>query len=442
MKAGIGRHKSAAERGFALITALAILAIFLAVCFVILTMTNQNSTNFGNGYQKQRYYDVAEAGIDRGLADLDSNPASPGSTATPAPPPSPPSGNQTSLPNVPGVPYFYSYWYNNQASATSTPDPLATQFAPSSQVVNVPGYGALIWSYTVVGSRDVAVEAVVTRFGTSTGSCAICAAQNIAATGSDNFSAPATVCGNQSKPFKICSDPNASPSPAPTSVPIIAGGSYQCSGAEPSPCTLTPTAIQTNAPAGIVAGFLASQGTIDELSNAAAWQAASTANTNIHYIVCASGCDTAALQPVAPSAGQITFVNGNISLSSKTVLTYGGTFIVSGCLNVSQPGMQGTTTSAYVIVLGTDANCGGSAASFAGGGNSKPALFDGGTLYAAQGSVSIAGNGSVRGYNFYGAIVAAGSVSVSGNGFFAWQSALIKQSLILGPFAIDSFAQY
>src|SRR5579864_1923570 len=443
------RSRDRSQRGFAIIMALAILALFLLVCLLILTMTTHNSQNFGNAYQKQRYYDVAEAGIDRGLRDLDSNLPSPGATATASPPPSPPTANQTPLPNEPNVPYFYSYWYNPNG-ATSTPDPLRGLYGvSSSHSVNVPAKGALIWSYTVTGNRDVALETVVTRFGTSTTSCAICAGQTVTVTGSDNITVPQVVCGNPSKPLKVCSDPNASPSPAPTSVPIVAGGSYVCSGAEPSPCaygdgasTPNPTYIQQNAPPGVTSGFLASQGAIDQLSNAAAWQAASTVNSNVKYISCPSGCDTAALQPVSPSAGQVTFVNGNISMSSKTVLTYGGTFIVSGCLNISQPGMQGTGTAAITIVLGTDSNCGGTAASVQGGGNTKPPLWDGGTLYAAQGSVSVAGNGSVKNYNFYGAIIAAGSVTISGNGFFAWQSAKTNQAPQIGPFAIDSFAQY
>lgn len=444
------------ERGMALITALAILAIFLLVALMILTMTSQNSTNFGNAYQKQRYYDVAEAGIDRGLKDLDSGLPSPGTSgflnATPKPPPPTPSGNQTSLPNVPNVPYYYSYWWNSSSSSVSTPDPLATSgFCSSCTTINVPAYGAVIWSLTQTGNRDVAVETVVTRFAESSGNCAICAGQNVTATGSQNFSPPPGVCGSTSNPDKICSDPNSSPSPAPSHVPIISGGSYSCTGAaaKAAPCaygdgssTPNPTQIQQSAPAGVVSGFLASQGTIDQLANANYWHNLSTITSNVQYIDCSGGCSTSQLQKVAPSAGQVTFVNGSMNLSSKTVITYSGLFIVSGCLNISQPGMSGSGIGAETIVLGTDAQCGGSAASMSGGGNTKPPLWDGGTLYTAQGSVSVSGNGSVRGYNFYGAIIAAGSVTVSGNGYFAWESAQTAQAYDFGPFAIVSFAQY
>ena len=55
---------------------------------------------------------------------------------------------------------------------------------------------------------------------------------------------------------------------------------------------------------------------------------------------------------------------------------------------------------------------------------------------------SLAGNGSVRGYNFYGAVIAAGNITVSGNGYFAWESSTIQQALNFGPFSIVSFAQY
>jgi hypothetical protein len=444
------------QRAMALITVLGILALFLLVSLLILTMTSQNSANFGNAYQKQRYYDVAEAGIDRGLKDLDSVLPSPGAagflTATPPPPPATPSSDQTPLPNVPNVPYHYSYWFNSGTTAVSTPDPLRSfPFGPSStSTVNVPAKGAVIWSYTTVGVRDVAAETVVSRFGTSGGSCAICAGQSVTVTGSDNISAPPVVCGSTKTPYKVCSDPNASP--APTAVPIVMGGTYTCSGAEPAPCaygdgtsTPNPTQIQQSAPSGKLSGFLASQGSIDQLGDSSYWKDQSTLTSNVKWIDCTSGCDAAALTgppSVVPSAGQVTFVLGSLNLSSKTVLSYGGTFIVSQCLNISQPGMKGTG-NATTIVLGTDSQCGGSAvATFAGGGNSKPPLWDGGLLYAAQGSVNIAGNGSVKGYNFYGAIIAAGSVTVTGNGYFAWESGLTSDSLNFGPFTIASFAQY
>jgi hypothetical protein len=104
--------------------------------------------------------------------------------------------------------------------------------------------------------------------------------------------------------------------------------------------------------------------------------------------------------------------------------------------------MAGLDFAASTIVLGTDSQCGGNAVGISGGGNTQPPLWNGGTLYAAMGSISLAGNGSVRGYNFYGAMIAAGNISVSGNGYFAWQSANIQQALSFGPFAVLSFAQY
>jgi len=444
---------SCRRRGFALITVLGIIGLLLLVCLVILIMTEQNSQNVGNAYQKQHLYDVAEAGIDRGLRDLDTNVPPPGSIATPGPIPSPPTADQTPLPNTPNVPYHYSYWYN-AGPAVATPDPLAGSFGVSSgHQVQIPAFGALIWSYTKTGSRDVAVETIVSRFSSSDKNCAICAGNNISALGSQNFTAPTSpaACGSTKNPYKICSDPNASPSPMPTNVPIIAGGTYTCSGAvaKAAPCALgdgtstpSPTLINQNASSGVTSGFLASQGTIDQLSNAGAWYALSLTSGNIKYKDCPSGCDTSALATVAPNAGQVLFVNGNITLSSKSVLSYGGLIIVSGCLTISQPGMAGSGTGAETVVLGTDTQCNGVAVTMQGGGNTQPPLWNGGTLYAAQGSVSVSGNGSVRGYNFYGAIIAFGNVTVTGNGFFAWESGLRNSSLTLGPFAIDSFAQY
>jgi hypothetical protein len=442
------------QRGMALVTVLGILALFLLVSIVILTMTSQNSQNFGNAYQKQRYYNVAEAGIDRGLKDIDSAlPPIGVINATPGPIPSPIGADQTPLPNVPGVPYHYSYWYNSSGSPASTPDPLASsEFCPSCTTVNVPPYGAVIWSYTDTGSRDVAVEAVASLLTGSTGSCAICAAQNVAVTGSDNINPPTNgTCGNMSQPFKVCSDPSPPPGKTPPpDVPIIAGGSYSCSGAEPAPCaygdgsgsTPNPADVQQNASSSTVSGFLASQGAIDQLSDSNYWQNLSTQTSNVKWIDCSSGCSETALAGVAPGSNQITFVNGSITLSSNSTLSYSGTWIVSGCLSINgKQSLQGTSTS-VMIVLGTDSQCGGDAANFSGGGTSANPAWNGGTLYAAQGSVYVGGNGSVRGYNFYGAVIAAGSVTVTGNGYFAWQSATTAQALSFGPFAIDSFAQY
>ncbi|SRR5579872_1338019 len=444
------------QRGMALVTVLGILALFLMVALLILTLTTQNSQNFGNAYQKQRYYDVAEAGIDRGLKDIDSAlPAAGIVNQTPGPIPSPTSADQTPLPNVPNVPYFYSYWYNSSSSPTATADPLAgTQFCASCTTVNVPPYGAVIWSHTDTGSRDVATEAVASLLIGNTGSCAICAAQSVSVTGSDNISPPGNhTCdsGSSGKYFKVCSDPSPPPgSTPPPDVPVVSGGTYSCSGAEPAPCaygdgtsTPNPTYVQQNASSSVVSGFLASQGAIDQLADSNYWKNLSTQTSNVKWIDCSSGCSESQLATAAPGANQVTFVSGSISLSSNSTLgPYSGTWIVSQCLSITgKQSLQGSAT-AVMVVLGTDSQCGGVAANFSGGGNTSQPAWNGGTLYTAQGSVNVAGNGSVRGYNFYGAIIAAGSVTITGNGYFAWQSALTQQAISFGPFAIDSFAQY
>ena len=449
-----------AQRGVALITVLGLMSVFLLVAVMLLSISTQNSTDFGNAYEKQRYFDVAEAGIDRGMADLDSVIPSPGASApsgTPPPPPSPPAlgTDQTPLPNVPRVPYTYSYWINALPVATATSDPYAGRFGVSTgNSINVPPNGAVVWSNTDTGLRDVAVEAIVNRFHITVGNCAICAGQNVTVTGSQNFSPPPTVCGSSSNPDKVCSDPRSSPSPAPTSVPIIMGGSYGCSGAaaKAAPCaygdgtsTPDPSIVTQNAPPGTLSGFLASQATIDAMSNAAAWkQLAGIAGSNVSYVDCKSGCTTSTFSKsgVAPAFGQVTFLDGSVNLSSKTPVPYGGLMIIAGCLNISQPGLQGTSSSAATMVLGTDAACGGNAITIQGGGNTQPPLWDGGIAYAVQGSISISGNGSVRGYNFYGAALAAGNVTVTGNGFFAWESSTVAQTLNFGLYVPVSFAQY
>src|SRR5579864_7221148 len=116
------------QRGLTLITALAIVAIFLAIALAMLDLITHNGENVGNNFQKQQYYDVAEAGIDRALADIDSTLPAPGSTATPgSPPPTPPtSTDQTALPTGASIQYHYSYWQNSGSTATAFPMPYPT----------------------------------------------------------------------------------------------------------------------------------------------------------------------------------------------------------------------------------------------------------------------------------------------------------------------------
>jgi hypothetical protein len=443
------------QRGFALIMVLGILALFLLVSILILTMTSQNSTNFGNAYQKQRYYDVAEAGIDRGLKDLDSVLPSPGSvgflTSTPAPPPATPTSDQTALPNVPNVPYYYSYWYNASASAVNTPDPLQGSYGVSgSNTINVPGNGAVIWAHThVLDGRDIAVETIVARFGTSGANCAICTGAGVATsgTGSVGGATAPPACVQPPTNDKICTDTSPpSPSPAPSFVPVITGGSYTYSGNCTSPCaygdgsaTPNPTRIQTSVGASTLSKFLASQGAIDQFGDVNYWKnLAATNPTNFKYISCATGCDISALSPVAPSAGQVTFVDGSMNLTSNRTLSYSGIFIVNQCVALSgQSTLSGSGVGAMTIALGTDSQCGGDAISLSGN-----AFWNGGTAYAANSSILISGTGKTKYVNFYGAAIAAGSVTVTGNGNFAWESALKAQTLNFGLFAGVSFAQY
>ena len=453
------------QRGVALITALAIVVICLAVALVMTLLATMNTKNVGNAYQKQQYYDVAEAGISRGMRDLDSSLPSPGPgfiNATPTPPPAPaPGATQTPLPNVAGIGYYYSYWYNANPSPAPTTDPLALAGwpgVPSNHTVNVPSHGAVIWSYTTVGLRDVAVEAVVARISSNPGSCALCAGQSINVQGANacgNCTPPPAWCQPLlSPPDKVCTDPSPSPNPTPSYVPIIMGGTYNhtgncnnstCAYGDPTPPA--PPGIQQNAPSTVTSSFLAAQGAIDQLANASAWQAAAD-GVNIKYVDCSSGCSAQTLQNNAPSAGQITYVNGSINLSSGTsklplsALQYSGLFIAQ-CFSLSgnnTVAFQGNGTSAESLALGSDAQFGGSpAAAISVSGN---AFWNGGTAYAANGSVYINGTGSTKYIDFYGAIIAAGAVTITGNGNFSWESKLRAQALNFGQYAINSFAQY
>jgi hypothetical protein len=319
--------------------------------------------------------------------------------------------------------------------------------------VNVPGNGALIWAYTTVGYRDVAVEAIASRFSTTAAHCAICSGSDVNAlgTGKVGSATPPPQCGNTVNYVKICTDTSPpSPSPAPSFVPILTGGNYNASGNCTQPCawgdgtaTPDPTKIQTNVGSSTLTSFLSSQGATDQMSDAAGWQALAAADpSQVHYVDCTTvvtNCDASNLQTYAPTAAnQVTFVNGSIAMAGTQTLSYSGTFIVAGCVSLNgQSTLTGSGSAALTIALSSDSQCGGDAISVAGN-----AFWNGGTAYAANGSVQITGTGAVKYVNFYGVAIAANTVTVTGNGNFAWDSQLKPQALSFGPYAISSFAQY
>ena len=433
------------QRGLTLITALAIVAIFLAVALMMLELATHNGQNVGAGYTKQQYFDVAEAGIDRGLTDIDSNLPAPGSTADTTAPPNPPptpSGDQTALPSIPGVVYHYSYWHNPNPSATTTPDPLNAQgFDGAGSTINVPAYGTLVWSYTKNTGRDVGIEAVTTVFSSQHSSCALCAGGNVSVTGNTATSPPAWCKQSNGDLAKVCTDQFVSP--PPTAVPMVMGGTYSTSGQ----ClnitcaygdgigTPNNTYIQQNASTG---GFLDSQSTIDTLSNATMWQQLASNSSNIFYKDCSAGCTAGDVRNT--SVGQVQFLNGNLSISNNGLTNptnFGGLEIVNGCMVVQgQAQLFGGSTGEF-IVLGTDTQCGGFAFSISGNSN-----WNSGTLYTAQGSASISGTGKNKYVIFYGDLIAASNVSISGNGNFVWQSGTKDSQFFLDQYSVDSFIQY
>ena len=441
------------QRGLTLITALAIVAIFLAVALMMLELATHNSQNVGAGYTKQQYFDVAEAGIDRGLTDIDSNLPAPGSTSpslTPPTPPATPSGDQTALPSIPGVLYHYSYWHNPNAQATSTPDPLSAHgFAGAGNTITVPGYGTLIWSYSISThdgqptGRDVGVETVATVFTSQHSSCALCAGGNVSVGGSLKGTTPIECKDPQNLNIdKICTDPSPGPSNMPTAVPMVMGGTYgppsgNCGGetcAYGDGGVSTNNNVQTSAETG---SFLDSQSTIDTLSNANTWK--SMANgTSITYKNCSSGCTQSDLK--ATQTGYVQFLDGNLSLSGgkgSPPIQYAGLEIVNGCMAITGNAMvQGGATGEF-IVLGTDAKCSGYAFQISGNAN-----WSGGTLYTAQGSAQISGTGTNKYEIFYGDLIAAGNVDITGNGNFIWQSGTETQQYFLDQYSVDSFIQY
>ncbi|HYK52551.1 MAG TPA: hypothetical protein VEV38_03390, partial [Candidatus Eremiobacteraceae bacterium] len=282
------------QRGIALVTALAIVAICLAVAIMILELATHNSQNVGAGYTKQQYFDVAEAGIDRGLTDIDSNLPAPGSTSfatSPPTPPATPSTDQTALPSIPNVIYYYSYWHNNSAATVSTPNPLVAQgFDGAPDPISVPAYGTLVWSYTKNTGRDVGIETLATVFYSQHTSCAMCAGGNITESGAISTPAPA-YCTQNGTNLKICTDP--SPNPTPTWVPIVAGGSYtpkpgcgSCAFGDGTAGSIFSN-ISTNAQTG---SFLAPQSTIDTMSNASYWKGLSQTSSTVTYKLCSSAC--------------------------------------------------------------------------------------------------------------------------------------------------------
>lgn len=448
------------QRGLTLITALAIVAIFLAIALAMLDLVTHNGENVNNNFQKQQYYDVAEAGIDRALADIDSTLPAIGSTAAPGTPPPAPSlsTDQTALPTIPNITYHYSYWQNATSSATSTPDPIPNYIVPS-HTITVPANGILIWSYTNENKgRDVAIEEIATIFNSTNTGCGLCAGGNINLSGNNggNASPVPSACQVGGTNVKICGDVSPAPSASPvTYVPLVMGGTYNDSP-PPSGCTgtcafgdgtstPTPGTIVQNAPASTIAGFMDPPSVINQLSDSSAWSTLASGNPNVKYVNCSSGCSTNNINGTnEPAAGHITYLDGNVSLSANSTVFYSGEYIVNGCLTMSghgaiHGGPNATTYSpaATVIVLGTDAACGGDAFSISGN-----ALWDGGTLNVVQGSVSINGTGSTKYQIFYGDIIAAGSITLTGNGTFAYQAGLNHQTSFFGRYSVASFAQY
>lgn len=422
------------QRGLTLITALAIVAILLAVALMILDLATHNGQNVGAGYTKQQYFDVAEAGIDRGLTDIDSNLPAPGATTSSSAPPSPPptpSGDQTALPSIPGVIYHYSYWHNPSSGVTNTPDPLNAQgFDGAGGTINVPGNGTLIWSYTKNTGRDVGIEAVATVFSSQHSSCAVCAGGNVSVGGSTKGGAPG-YCNGGNTLDKICTDPSPGPSGTPTAVPVVTGGTYSYSGNCSTPCAYGND-ISQNAS---TSGFLDSQSTIDTLSNATMWSKLAQGSSTIFYKDCSAGCGAADVR--STSVGQVQFLNGSLSISNNGTTNFGGLAIVDGCVALGGKAQVNGGTTGEMIVLGTDAQCGGYAFQISGNAN-----WLGGTLYTAQGSVQLSGTGSTKYEIFYGNIIAAGNVNITGNGNFVWQSTAASNQMFLDQYSVDSFIQY
>lgn len=430
------------QRGLTLITALAIVAIFLAVALMMLELATHNGQNVGAGYTKQQYFDVAEAGIDRGLTDIDSNLPAPGATSLTTAPPNPPAtpnGDQTALPSIPGVVYHYSYWHNPTASATSTPDPLNAQgFDGAGSSITVPAYGTLLWSYTKGTGRDVGVETIATVFSSQHSSCAMCAGGNISVGGSTKGTTP-TYCNGGGTPDKICTDPSPGPGGTPTAVPLVMGGTYSYSGNCSTPCAYgdgnplpNNAEIQQSASTG---GFLDSQSTIDTLSDSTTWQNLAKGSTTVFYKLCSSGCGASDIK--ATSVGDVQFLDGNFSISNNGTTSYAGLEIVNGCMTMSGKAQLSGGSTGEFIVLGTDAQCGGAAFQISGNAN-----WLSGTLYTAQGSAQIAGTGSTKYEIFYGDIIAAGNVNITGNGNFVWQSGTETNQIFLDQYSVDSFIQY
>ncbi|HYK52247.1 MAG TPA: hypothetical protein VEV38_01790, partial [Candidatus Eremiobacteraceae bacterium] len=140
------------------------------------------------------------------------------------------------------------------------------------------------------------------------------------------------------------------------------------------------------------------------------------------------------------SPGDVQFLDGNLTVTvnkNGSPINYSGLEIVNGCMVVQgATQLQGGATGEF-IVLGTDDQCGGYAFSISGNAN-----WNSGTLYAANGSVSISGTGNTKYVIFYGDIIAASNVNISGNGNFVWQSGTVTDQVSLGQYSEDSFMQY
>jgi Tfp pilus assembly protein PilX len=379
----------AAQRGFAIGLALIAIAVLFFAAMVVMQYASMSASNAGGVQYKQSAFDAAEAGVNDGIRALD---VALGATATGA------TGTGTL---GTGATYTWTMEENNLIS----PNPIT---APDG--VSVPGHSAYISATaSLSGDRTATVGAIIAHAsGLQTPGGAIDAAANIF----DDSHAPVLQAADNSP-----ADVHANGIITVGGNPGTVQGSTYAAGSTNAwttannhyanqPPVAFPSSDQVTAIANTANGLAKSGTTIQGSSPTGTY----TGNV---YVNGAINLSTGTVQF---NGGGTVYINGNVTLSGKasivnengSLIVVNGTFASSGQSVLTVPSGSG----GQLMVLATDPNpstCaaggGGCAVTISGLGSSV------GMLYVPNGSVQMAGNGTI-----IGALMAGVDVVFNGGG--------------------------
>lgn len=386
------RSSKSAQRGMAMASALIAIAILFVAVVAVLQYTSSSAVNAGSVEFKQTALDAAEAGLNDGIRTLDVDqgimtPGQPGSSST--------GSLQT------GASYTWTMRVNNLTGGTSTPAP---------DGVSVPAKTAYMTSVaSISGQRSQKVGAIIAKAsGVDMPGGAIDAGKNIY----DNSHVPVNQSANN-----VSADVHANGIITTGGNPGTVQGSTYSAGstdqwttaysANPNSSPVPfPTAQEVSAITTTALG-LAQSGTTILGSSAPA-----TYNGNVYV----NGSVNLSSGTLEFDGGGTIYINGNVAISGQgsivnkngSLIVVTGTFSDSGQAGLNVPSGSG----GQLMVLATDPNptlCasgGGGCAMYIGGGSQSIGL-----IFVPNGSIQLAGNGTI-----IGALAAGVDVVFSGGG--------------------------